>query len=53
MLVMLKNHMNYLKDRFLECFFKEYSRFLFFKNVIFLIKYNNESLSLEKENIKI
>ena len=26
MLVLLKNHLNYLKDSILECFFKEYIR---------------------------
>ena len=34
MLVLLKIHLNYLKDSISECFFKEYNRFLFifFKN---------------------
>ena len=31
MLVLLKNHLNYLKDNILECFFKKYNRLLFFK----------------------
>ena len=26
-LVLLKNHLNYLKDSIFECFFKEYNRF--------------------------
>ena len=30
MLVLLKNHLNYLKDNIHECFFKEYNRLLFF-----------------------
>ena len=32
-LVLLKNHLNYLKDKTLECFYKKYNRLLFvFKN---------------------
>ena len=30
MLVLLKNHLNYLKDNIFKCFFKKYSRLLFF-----------------------
>ena len=30
MLVLLKNHLIYLKDSILECFFKEYNRLLIF-----------------------
>ena len=30
MLVLLKNHLNYLKDIIFECFFKKYNRLLFF-----------------------
>ena len=30
MLVLLKNHLNYLKVNLLECFFKNYNKFLFF-----------------------
>ena len=29
MLVLIKNHLNYLKDKIFECFFKECSRILF------------------------
>ena len=37
MLVFLRNHLNYLKDNFFKCFFKEYNRLLFFlKNIFFL-----------------
>ena len=36
MLVLLKNHQNYLKDDIFECFFKKYNRLLFFlKNDFF------------------
>ena len=35
MLVLLKNHLNYLKDNIFECFFKKYNRLLFFKNIFF------------------
>ena len=35
-LVLLKNHQNYLKDNILECFFKKYNRLLvFLKKVVF------------------
>ena len=37
MLVLLKNHQNYLKDNILECFFKEYNRLLFFDKIIYTI----------------
>ena len=30
MLVLLKNHLNYLKDSIFKCFFKEYKRFFLF-----------------------
>ena len=41
-LVLIKNHLNYLKDNFLECFFKEYNILLcFLKKLIFFITYNN------------
>ena len=30
MLVLLKNHLNYLKDSIFKCFFKEYNRLLSF-----------------------
>ena len=30
MLVLLKNHLNYLKDSIFECFFKKYNRLLLF-----------------------
>ena len=29
-LVLLKNHLNYLKDKMFECFFQKYNCFLFF-----------------------
>ena len=40
MLVMLKNHLNYLKDNIFECFLKKYNRHLFFKKDILFIIYN-------------
>ena len=30
LLVLLKGHLNYLKNNILECFFKTYNRLLFF-----------------------
>ena len=35
MLVLLKTHLNYLKDSIFECFFKDYNRLLFKKNFLF------------------
>ena len=50
-LVLIRNHLNYLKGNILEVFFKEYHILLiFFKKIIFFITYNiMESSSLEKE----
>ena len=43
MLVLLKNHLNYLKDNILECFFIKYNRLLFFLKKLFVfIIYNDE-----------
>ena len=30
-LVLIKNHLDYIKDNTFECFFNKYNRFLFFK----------------------
>ena len=49
MLVLLKNYLNYLKDRIFECFFKEYNR-LFLKNN-FSQYIMMESLSVGEKNI--
>ena len=35
MLVLIKNHLNYLKDTNFKCLFKEYNRLLFFPKKIF------------------
>ena len=38
MLVLLKNHLNYIKDSIFECFFEEYNKlcsFFFFKTIFF------------------
>ena len=40
-LVLLKNHLNYLKDNIFECFFKKYNRLIFSKKLIFFITYND------------
>ena len=43
MLVLLKNHLNYLEDNILECFFIKYNRLLFFLKKLFVfIIYNDE-----------
>ena len=41
MLVLIKNHLDYLKDNTLEFFFKKYNSLLFFSKNIFFIIYNN------------
>ena len=50
-LVLLKNHLNNLKDSIFRCFFQEYDKLLF----IFFFKKSQhimiETLSLEEENI--
>ena len=35
-LVLIKNHLNYLKDNIFECFFKKNNRLLFFEKINFL-----------------
>ena len=60
MLVLLKNHLNYLKDSIFKCFLKKYNRLLFIYLFIHLFIYlfsffsqhiMMESLRLEKQNI--
>ena len=56
MLVLLKNHLNYLKDSIFKCFLKKYDRFLFIYLFIYLFSFFSqhimmESLRLEKQNI--
>ena len=41
MLVLLKNHLNYLKDNIFECFLKKYNKLLLFLKKIFIV-YNDE-----------
>ena len=42
-LVVLKKHLNYLKDNIFECFFKKYNKLLFFLKKFFFFKiYNDE-----------
>ena len=42
MLVVLKKHLNYLKNNIFECFFKKDNKLLFFKKIIFFKIYNEE-----------
>ena len=50
MLVLLKNHLNYVNDSIIDCFFKEYNRFCFFNK--FLTQHiMMESLSFDDENV--
>ena len=61
MLVLLKNHLNYLKDSIFKCFLKKYNRLLFIYFIVYLFIYllilifsqhvMMESLRLEKQNI--
>ena len=37
MLILLKNHLNYLEDSIFECFYKEYNRLLFKKHFFYNI----------------
>ena len=42
-LVLIENHLNYLKDNIFKYFFKEYNIPLFFKkNIFFFILYNHK-----------
>ena len=48
-LLLLKNHLNYVKDSIMECFFKEYNRFCFLNK--FLTQHlMMEGLSFDDEN---
>ena len=41
-LVLLKNHLNYLKDNIFKCFSTKYNRLLLlFKKIIILVAYND------------
>ena len=40
-LVLIENHLDYLKDNIFECFFKKYKSVLFFEKNFFFIIYNN------------
>ena len=42
MLVLLKNHLNHIKNNVFECFFKKYNR-LFFLNFFFIISKDEKS----------
>ena len=44
-LVLIKNHMHYLKDNILEFFFKKYNRLLFSKKIIFFFIIYNDGKS--------
>ena len=41
MSVLLKNHLNYLKDNIFECFFKKYNRLLLLFLINFFTTYND------------
>ena len=54
MLILLKNHLNYLKDSISQCCFKEYNRILIYFIYLFIYfftTYSDGNLSLEEENI--
>ena len=44
-LVLIKNHMNYLKDNIFEFFSQKYNRILFFKKINFCV-INNDGKSM-------
>ena len=48
MLVLLRNHLNYLIDSIFKCFFKEYNKLIFFK--IFSQHIMMENLRPEEKN---
>ena len=50
MLVLLKNHLSYLKDNIFKCFFKKYNKLLF-KKWFFLYYIMMRNLRPEEENI--
>ena len=50
-LVLPKNHLNYLEDSIFEWFFKEHNRLFLKKRQLFSQHIMIESLSLEEENI--
>ena len=51
MLVLLKNHLNYLKDSIFECSLREYNFYLFKKKIFFLQHIMMNSVCLaEKSN---
>ena len=45
MLVLLKDHLNYLKDNIFKCFFKKYNRLLFFLKKLFFFAICNHGKS--------
>ena len=48
MLVLLKNHLNYLKDNIFKCSFKKCNKLLFLKELIFFIIYSDEKSKAQK-----
>ena len=51
MLLLLKNHLNYLKDNFFKCFFKKYNVPLFFGQYCFSQNIIKENLRSEEGKI--
>ena len=52
MLLLLKNHLNYLKSSTFEWFFKEYIRLLIFFKTFFFITYNNRKFKSRRRKNK-
>ena len=51
-LILLKNHLNYLEDSVFKCFFKDYNKLFFFlKKNVFSKHMAMKILCLEEENI--
>ena len=51
MLALLKNHLQYLQDNILECFFKKYYRLLFILKIFFFITYNAEKFKTRRRKM--
>ena len=49
-LILPKNHLNFLKDNIFKCLFRKYNR-LSLKKIMFFIICNNGNFNLEEENI--
>ena len=49
-LVLFKNHMNFLNDNIFECFFKKYNKLLSLEKKVFFIVYNDRKSKARRRN---